>query len=59
MKPALWVPTVVFLATSIPVALLLGAFDLGGDFRIWIAIVAGVVATLFAQSRLKSREPRQ
>ena len=54
MKASLWVPPLVFVATAIPVVLLLNAFDVAGDYRIWIALACGVAATAFAQSRLAS-----
>ena len=56
MKAAYWVPSVVFIATAIPVVLLLDAFDVASEYRIWIALGCGVVATGFAQSRLARRE---
>jgi hypothetical protein len=59
MKPALWVPTVVFLATAIPVVLLLNFFDLGSEYRVWIALGCGVAATAFAQARLARKEKPQ
>ncbi len=55
MKPQHWVPVVVFLAVSVPLVLLLGALELGGEYRLWIALGAGVLATAFAQSRLARR----
>jgi hypothetical protein len=59
VKPQYWLPTVVFLATSIPTLLLLNAMQAGGDFRVWIAIAAGALATALVQSRLKSRGDKQ
>jgi hypothetical protein len=53
VKPQYWLPVLVFLAVSIPLVLLLNALDVGGEFRIWIAIGAGALATAFTQSRLK------
>ncbi len=53
IKPQAWVPPVVFLVVSLPVVLLLNAADVGGEFKVWIAIVAGVLATAFAQAKLK------
>ena len=55
MKPHLWVPPAVFLAVSVPLVLLLNAIEVGGDFRIVIAIGVGALATAFAQSKLKQR----
>jgi hypothetical protein len=53
VKPQHWVPVAVFLGVSIPVVLLLNAINVGGEFRIWIALGAGALATAFAQGRLK------
>lgn len=55
MKPELWLPVVVFLAASIPVVLILGALDWIPEYRVWVALAAGVAATAFAQSKLKAR----
>ena len=52
MKASLWVPPLVVVATAIPVVLLLNAFDVAGEYRVWIALACGVAATAFAQSRL-------
>ncbi len=59
MKPQHWVPVAVFLAVSIPLVLLLNALDVGGEYRVWIALAAGVAATAFAQSRLARQQARQ
>jgi len=56
MKASLWAPVVVFLATSIPTVLVLQHLQIGGEYRLWIAIVVGGLATAFAQSRLAQRE---
>ncbi len=55
MKPQHWVPPAVFLGVSIPLVLLLNALEMGGEFRIVIAIGAGALAVAFAQSKLKQR----
>ena len=55
MKPQHWVPVAVFLAVSIPLVLLLNAMNVGGDYRIWIALGAGALATAFAQSKLNQQ----
>jgi uncharacterized membrane protein SpoIIM required for sporulation len=55
MKPQLWLPLLVFLGVSIPLVLLLNAFNVGGEYRIWIAIGAGAMSTAFVQSRLAAR----
>ena len=52
MKTSHWLPPVVFMATAVPVVLLLNALDLADGFRVWIALGCGVAATAFAQSRL-------
>ena len=59
MKPQHWVPVAVFLAVSIPLVLLLNAINVGGEYRIWIALAAGALATAFAQSKLKQRGEEQ
>ena len=59
MKPQYWVPVTVFLAVSIPLVLLLNAMDMGGEYRVWIALGAGALATAFAQSKLKQQEAQQ
>jgi hypothetical protein len=59
VKPQLWVPVVVFLAVSIPLILLLNVLGVGGEYRLWIAIGAGALATAFAQSRLAARDGEQ
>jgi uncharacterized membrane protein len=53
VKAKLWLPVAVFLAVSIPLVLLLNAISVGGEYRIWIAIGAGALATAFAQSRMQ------
>ena len=59
MKAGLWVPPVVFVATAIPVVLLLNYIDIASDFRIWIAMACGIAATAFAQSRLTRAQAEQ
>lgn len=59
MKPQHWVPVTAFLAVSIPLVLLLGALDVGGEYRLWIALAAGAIATALAQSRLKAQGGEQ
>jgi hypothetical protein len=59
MKPQHWVPVTVFLGVSIPVVLILGTLDVLSEHRVWIALAAGVLATAFAQSRLKSGGEQQ
>ena len=55
MKPQYWLPTAVFLAVSIPLLLLLTEFDLGGEYRLWISLGAGALATALVHRRLASR----
>ena len=55
MKAQYWLPTAVFLGVSIPLLLLLTEFDLGGEYRLWIALGAGALATALVQRRLQSR----
>ena len=59
MKPQYWLPVTVFLAVSIPLVWLLNALDIGGGYKVWLAIGAGAVATGLAQSRLASRSASQ
>ena len=59
MKPQLWLPVVVFLATSIPTVLLLNALDIGGEFRLWIAIGVGAVAAGLANAKLAARGSKE
>ena len=54
MKAQYWMPTAVFLGVSIPVVLLLNEFDLAGEYRVWIALGAGALATAAVQARMKS-----
>ena len=56
MKPELFIPVGVFLAVSIPLVWLLNALDVGGEYRVWLAIGAGAIATGYAQSRLAARQ---
>ena len=55
MNPRHWVPAAVFLVVSIPLVLLLNALQIGGEYRVWIAMAAGALAAGLAQARLKSR----
>ena len=55
MKAQYWLPTVVFLGVSIPLLLLLTEFDWGGEYRLWISLGAGALATALVQRRLQSR----
>ena len=55
MKPEYWVPPAVFLGVSVPVVLLLNLLDVGGEYRVWIALAAGVLATFVAQNKLKNK----
>lgn len=52
MSPRVWVPPLVFLGTALPTVMGLHLFDLGGEFRLLIAMGVGAVATAVAQSRL-------
>ena len=59
MRPQHWVPVTVFLAVSIPLVLMLNVLDMGGEYRIWIALAAGALATAYAQSKLKQQDAQQ
>ena len=43
MKASSWLPAAAFLGTSVPTVLLLNQFQVGGDYKVWIAIGVGVV----------------
>jgi hypothetical protein len=55
VKLELFIPAGVFLAVSLPVVWLLNALEMGGDYRVWIAIGVGAIATGYAQSRLAAK----
>ena len=55
LKPELWVPVTTFLAVSMPLVWLLNALNVGGEYRVWLAIGAGAIATGWAQNRLAGR----
>ena len=61
VKKEHWVMPLVFLAVSIPTVLLLQALDVGGEYKLLIAIVAGGICTSTAQARLRAaaRQERQ
>ncbi len=44
-----------FLGVSIPTVLLLQHFELGGDFRLLIAMAAGALASSLVQAALRQR----
>lgn len=48
-----WLPPVVFLGTSLPTIWLLHALEVGGDYRLFIAMGVGAAATALVQSRLR------
>ena len=52
MKLQSWVLPAAFLGLSLPVVVLLGALELGGEFRLLIAMAAGAAAMALAQSLL-------
>ena len=55
MKTEYWLPAAVFLGVSVPLVVLLNEFDLGGEYRVWISLGAGALATALVQRRLQSR----
>jgi carbon starvation protein CstA len=55
MKPQHWLPLLAFLATSIPVVLLLNVFDVGGEYRLWMAIGVGALAAALVNKKLSAR----
>jgi len=54
-----WVMPLVFLVVSVPTVLLLQALDIGGEYKLWIAVIAGGVCTSFAQARLRAAEHQE
>jgi hypothetical protein len=52
MKAELFLPVGVFLAVAIPVVWLLNQLDVGGDYKAWLAIAVGAIATGWTQQRL-------
>jgi hypothetical protein len=59
VKAKLWLPLAVFLGVSIPLVLILNAMGVGGEYRIWIALGAGALATAFTQSRIQNSQSSQ
>ncbi len=59
MNAKLWLPLAVFLGVSIPLVLVLNAMGVGGEYRIWIAIGAGALATASAQSHLQNKKDQE
>ena len=55
LKPQLWLPVTVFLAVSIPMVWLLEAVGVNSEYRVWLAIGAGALATGYTQSRLAAK----
>jgi hypothetical protein len=55
LKPQLWLPVTVFLAVSIPLVWLLEALGVDSQYRVWLAIAAGALATGLTQSRLAAK----
>ncbi len=55
LKPQLWLPVTVFLAVSIPLVWVLEAVGVGSEYRVWLAIAVGALATGYTQSRLAAR----
>jgi hypothetical protein len=55
VKLELFIPVGVFLAVALPLVWLLNALEVGGEYRVWIAIGAGAIATGWAQSRLAAK----
>ena len=55
----MWILAVVFLAVSIPVLLLMQALEVGGEYRLLIAMGAGALATAVTQARLAQSKDKQ
>jgi hypothetical protein len=43
------------LLVSVPAVLLLNLAQWGGEFKVWIALVLGVLASAYAQNRAQKR----
>jgi hypothetical protein len=56
IKKEHWVMPLVFLGVSVPVVLLLQLLDIGGEYKLWIAVIAGGIATSTAQMRVRKAE---
>jgi hypothetical protein len=56
VKTEYWVMPLVFLAVSIPTALVLLKMNWGGEDQLWIAVIAGGIATSYAQWRVRRAE---
>ena len=48
-----WLLPLVFLGTSLPTVWLLHALELGGEYRLFIAMGVGALATAVVQSRVR------
>jgi hypothetical protein len=55
MKAPVLAMAAAFLVTSIPTALLLQHYDIGGDYRLLIAMAVGALASSLAQTALQHR----
>jgi hypothetical protein len=53
MKKEYWLPSVVFLAASIPTVLILQALAWGGDYVLLLSMGVGALATSFILPKLK------
>ena len=58
MKREHWVPVVVFLGVSIPLVLVLNLLNLAGEYRVWIALAAGVAATAYTQAAIRKKKDK-
>jgi hypothetical protein len=56
MKKEYWLPSVVFLAASIPTVLVLQFMGWGGDYVLLLAMGVGALATSFILPKLKKPE---
>ena len=58
MKLQSWVLPAAFLGVSLPVVVLLGALELGGEFRLLIAMAAGgaLVQSLLAKAAVTAKK---
>ncbi len=59
MNSSMFTLALVFLAVSIPVVLLLQALEVGGEYRLMIAMGAGALASAITQTRLAQRKDKK
>jgi len=58
VKALQWAPAGAFLAVSLPVLMLLNLLEWGGDYKVWLAIALGVIASGVVMGRLGRQAPK-